>query len=168
MKCLKGLAAILLMAALVISGCAKSNGSQPKASKTSGSARLSKAAAHSHGTGPNGGVVFDLGSHHAEFVVDHDKQQVTLTILGRDEKTATPVAATGFVLSINETKTANGRAVPPMTVDMQPVDARNGNAAVFVGSDRGIANVADFAGTVSGEINDKPAMGEFDEAAGAG
>jgi hypothetical protein len=168
MKCLKSLAAILLMAALVISGCAKSNGNQLTASKTSGSARSSKAAAHSHGTGPNGGVVFDLGSHHAEFVVDHNKQQVTITILGDDEKTPTRVAATGFVLTINETKTADGKTVPPMTVDMQPVDASGGKATTFVGSDRGIANVADFAGTVSGEINDKPAMGEFDEATGAG
>ncbi|HEX2473257.1 MAG TPA: hypothetical protein VHK01_00845 [Lacipirellulaceae bacterium] len=168
MKCLANMAAILLMAAFLVAGCSKSKDNHPTATKTSGNARSSEAAAHSHGTGPNGGIVFDLGSHHAEFLVDHDKQQVTITALGDDEKTPMPIAATGFVLSINETKTADGKTVPPMTVDMQPVDATDGKTATFVGTDPGIANVADFAGTVSGEIDNKPAMGEFDEAAGAG
>ncbi|HEY3394494.1 MAG TPA: hypothetical protein VGK58_17410 [Lacipirellulaceae bacterium] len=168
MKCFISMAAILLMAALCVAGCSKSDDNQTTATKTSRNARSSEAVAHSHGTGPNGGIVFDLGSHHAEFLVDHDEQQVTITILGDDEKTPLPIAATGFVLSINETKTADGKTVPPITVDMQPVDATDGKTATFVGTDPSIANVADFAGTVSGEIDNKPAMGQFDEAASAG
>ncbi len=166
MKCVISLAVILLMAVVSSPGCSKSKDSQPTAAETNRAARAPEAAAHSHGTGPSGGIVFDLGSHHAEFNVDHDKQQCTIVILGDDEKTPMPIAATGFVLSINETKTADGKAVPAMTVDMQPVDATDGKAAKYVGTDPGIANVADFAGTVSGEIDNKPAMGEFDEAAG--
>jgi hypothetical protein len=55
--------------------------------------------------------------------------------------------------------------VPAMTIVLLPTDASQGKAAKFVGTDPGIANVADFAGTVTGEIDGKPASGEFDEAA---
>jgi hypothetical protein len=164
---LRSMAAMLLMAAVWCAGCSKSNDNQPTAANTSRAASEPESGAHSHGAGPNGGIVFDLGSHHAEFLVDHDKQQVTITFLGADEKTPKPIAATGFVLSIDETKTADGKTVPPMTIDMQPVDAASGQASTFVGTDPGIANVADFTGTVSGEIDNKPAMGQFDEGGGA-
>jgi hypothetical protein len=166
MKSLTSMVANLLMAILLITGCSKSNDNRPTATGTTTTESSSEAAPHSHGTGPNGGIVFDLGSHHAELTVDHDKQQVTIHFLGDDEKTPLPIAATGFVLSINETKTADGKVVPAMAVDLQPVDATDGKAAKFVGIDPGIGNVADFAGTVSGEIENKPAMGQFDEAAG--
>lgn len=83
--------------------------------------------------------------------------------LGVDEKTPTPIAATEFVLNTKETKTADGKVVSPMTITMKPVDAKDGKAMKFVGTDPGIGNVADFAGTVSGEIDGKPAMGEFKE-----
>ncbi|QDV75385.1 hypothetical protein [Botrimarina mediterranea] len=118
---------------------------------------------HAHGAGPSGGVVFDLGSHHAEFTVDHGAKLCMILFLGDDEKTPAPIAATEFVLRIKETKTADGTVVAPMTVTMQPVDPVDGKAAKFVGTDPGIGNVADFAGTVSGEIDGKPAMGEFAE-----
>jgi hypothetical protein len=107
--------------------------------------------------------VFDLGSHHAEFTVDHPKHQCTILILGDDEKTQLPVVATSFILNIKETKTADGKVVAPMTITMQPVDAKDGKTAKFVGTEPGIGNVADFAGTVTGEIDNKPAMGEFKE-----
>jgi hypothetical protein len=124
-----------------------------------------KAAAvpHTHGTGPNGGVVFDLGSYHAEFTVDHDKRQCTILILGDDEKTPVTVAATEFVVSIKETKTKDGKVVSPMTVTIKPENAIDGKASKFVGTDLGIGNVADFEGTVSGEIDGKPASGKFKE-----
>ena len=63
----------------------------------------------------------------------------------------------------NETKTAEGTAVPPMTITMKPADAADGKASKFVGSDPGLGNVADFAGTVSGEVDGKPSQGEFKE-----
>ncbi len=165
MKCLKFITAGLLIAVLAVSGCSRSSSTKPTAKDTKSATSSSEAAPHTHGTGPNGGVVFDLGSHHAEFNVDHGKQQVTIVILGDDEKTPMPIAASEFVLNTKETKTADGKVVPAMTVMMQSVDAKDGKTATFVGTDPGIGNVADFAGTVSGEIDNKPAMGEFNEAA---
>ena len=91
------------------------------------------------------------------------KKECTILFLGDDEKTPTAVAATEFILNIHETKTADGTTVAPMTITMSPVDAADGKATTFVGTDPGIGNVADFAGTVSGEIDGKPAMGEFKE-----
>ena len=120
-------------------------------------------ADHTHGTGPNGGVVFDLGSHHAEFTVDHAKKECTILVLGDDEKTPTAVAATEFILTTKETKTKDGKVVPPMTIMLTPADAADGKASKFVGTDPGIGNVADFEGTVSGEIDGKPSQGEFKE-----
>jgi hypothetical protein len=126
---------------------------------------LAQADGHSHGTGPNRGVVFDLGANHAEFLVDHAKQQCQVLILDADGKAAAPIVAEELVLITKDTKTADGKGVPAMTIVLLPTDASQGKAAKFVGTDPGIANVADFAGTVTGEIDGKPASGEFDEAA---
>jgi hypothetical protein len=163
MKCSKMMTPGLLIAALWMAGCSRSTDSGTSATGASDAAGQPPVAEHAHGTGPNGGVVFDLGSHHAEFTVDHGKHECTILVLGDDEKTPTPISATEFVLNIEETKTADGTVVAPMTITMSPVDATDGKAAKFVGSDPGIGNVADFAGIVSGEIDGKPAMGEFKE-----
>jgi hypothetical protein len=159
MKILKMSGLGLLFTALCATGCSKP--SEPAPAKPS--APAAPVAEHSHGSGPNGGVVFDLGSYHAEFTVDHGKKQCTIVFLGDDEKTPTAVTAAEFILNIQETKTADGTVVAPMTVTMKPTDATDGKATTFVGADPGIGNVADFAGTLSGEIDGKPAMGEFAE-----
>lgn len=158
MKCFNLLITSLLVAVLCVSGCAKA----PE-KKAATPAAKAPAAEHTHGAGPNGGVVFDLGGNHAEFTVDHDKKECTIVTLGADEKTPTAVAANEFILNTKETKTADGKAVPPMTITMKPVDAKDGKAMKFTGTDPGLSNVADFAGTVSGEIDSKPAMGDFKE-----
>jgi hypothetical protein len=119
---------------------------------------------HSHGVGPNGGVVFDLGSYHAEFTVDHDKHQVAVQFLGADEQSLTLVVAKDLVLSTNETTTEDGTAVSAMTIYLQPLNPKNGKASTYVGEDLGIAQVVDFSGVLTGEIDGKPAFGEFDEA----
>ena len=64
---------------------------------------------------------------------------------------------------LSHEQTADGKVVAPMTVTLRPTDATGGKASKFVGTDPGIGNVADFQGTVSGEIDGKPAMGEFKE-----
>ena len=163
MKYLKRMSAGLLVAALMAAGCYKPSDTKPVVADTKGAQSGGAAAEHTHGTGPNGGVVFDLGSHHAEFTVDHGQRECTIVILGDDEKTPTAVAATEFILNIKETKTKEGKLVSPMTITMLPANAIGGNASTFVGTDPGIGNVADFAGTVSGEIDGKPAQGEFKE-----
>lgn len=148
----------LLVAALAANGCSK-----PAEVKPPATAESKEDHGHSHGHGPNGGVVFDLGGNHAEFTVDHDKQQATIVILGDDEKTPAAVAAEELTLIINETKTKDGTVVEAMTVSLKPEGATDGKAAKFVGTDPGIGNVADFSGTVSGEVEGKPAQGSFQE-----
>jgi hypothetical protein len=160
MKYMKSMSSAVLMAALFTTGCSKPNEVKPPANnQASGGADEE----HSHGSGPNGGVVFDLGGYHAEFTVDHGKKQCTVIVLGDDEKTPAAVAASELTLAINETKTADGTVVPPMTISLAPEGAVDGKASKFIGTDPGIGNVADFDGTVSGEIDGKPAQGEFKE-----
>lgn len=50
-----------------------------------------------------------------------------------------------------------------MTITMKAQDAASGKASKFVGTDPGLGNVADFEGTVMGEIDGKPSQGEFKE-----
>lgn len=152
----------LLLAVLATTGC----GQPPNTPKTDApKASTQKPTAHSHGAGPNGGVVFDLGKYHAEFTVNHSAKQCTVLFVTGDASDAKPmpVMATGFTLSTKETKTADGTVVPPMTVKLLPKDAKDGKASTFVGTDPGIGNAANFQGTVVGEIDGKPSQGEFKE-----
>ena len=159
----------LLVASLAVTGCGdKSTAPTAGGDKGKGAAPDGgkKGDDHApHGAGPNGGVVFDLGKHHAEFTVDHPKKECTILFLTGDQKgaTAMAVAAKEFTLTTKETKTKEGKVVPPMTVKLLPADAKDGKASKFVGTDPGIGNVADFAGTVTGEIDGKPSSGEFKE-----
>jgi len=50
-----------------------------------------------------------------------------------------------------------------MTVKLVPQNEADGKATKFVGTDPGIGNVADFEGTVLGEVDGKPSQGEFKE-----
>ena len=120
---------------------------------------------HSHDEGPHDGVVAEWGNeqYHAEFTVDHDKKECTLLILGADEKTSTAVATKEFTLTTKQTKTKEGTVVPPMTIKMLPTEESGGKATKFVGTDPGLGNVADFEGTVIGEIDGKPSQGTFKE-----
>lgn len=161
MKYMKILSPGLLVAALVLGGCTKSADTKP--AETAVEPTAGGAGEHSHGSGPNGGVVFDLGNHHAEFTVDHGKQQCTILFLGDDGKTPNAVAATELTLAISETATKDGTVVNAMTVTMMPEEATEGKASKFVGTDPGIGNVADFEGNVLGEIDGKPAQGSFKE-----
>lgn len=167
---LKKIAPLCLMTAiLTLVGC----GEQPKPPATpattppaaTSNAAKPEDAGHSHGSGPNGGVVFDMGKYHAEFTVDHPKKECTVLFVTGDATDAKPlpVAATELTLTTKETKTADGTVVAPMTLKLLPVDAQDSKASKFVGTDPGIGNVADFEGTVLGEIDGKPSQGEFKE-----
>ena len=157
-------AACLLAAVLVATGCDKKADS-PKAEEKKGKESGTKEGEHAHGKGPNGGVVFDLGKHHAEFTVDHDKKECTVLILSPDEKDpkVMAVVAKEFTLTTKPTKTKDGKVVAPMTIMMVAKDQKDGKASKFVGSDPGLGNVAEFEGTVNGEIDGKPSSGEFKE-----
>lgn len=163
MKYTKWMGLGLMVAALAVTGCGDKKTDNPKVEEKKGG---SKPDEHTtHGAGPNGGVVFDLGKHHAEFTVDHAKKECTVFILSGDEKNIKrmEVVATEFTLTTKETKTKVGKVVPPMTITLKPVDAKDGKASKFVGTDSGLGNVADFSGTVIGEIEGKPSQGEFKE-----
>ena len=157
-----------LLAALGATGCGPKSDA-PKADAAKAESKKAEPAKegdhHTHGQGPNGGVIFDLGKNHAEFTVDHDRRECALFIMGGDENDLKPmaVAAKELTLTTKPTKTKDGKAVPAMTIAMLPKDAKDGKAVKFVGTDPGLGNVADFAGTVLGEIDGKPSQGEFKE-----
>ncbi len=163
MKISKLLSLGMLIAAVAVTGC---GGKKTEPSKTEPTKSGGKTDEHPpHGEGPNGGVIFDLGRYHAEFTVDHLKKECMVLIVAGDDKNAKPlaVAAKEFTLTTKETKTKEGKVVPPMTIKLLPTDEKDGKATKFVGSDPGIGNVADFEGTVIGEIGGKPSQGEFKE-----
>lgn len=110
-------------------------------------------------------MIFDLGKYHAEFTVDHSSKECTVLFVTGDhaDDKPLPVAAKELTLTTKETKTADGTVVAPMTITLLPKDEAEGKAAKFVGTDPGIGNVADFEGTVIGEIDGKPSQGEFKE-----
>jgi hypothetical protein len=167
----------LLATTLAVTGCSpqadtpKADAPQAAAPQTAVTQESQSAGhgAHTHGTGPNGGVVFDLGKYHAEFTVDHPANECTVLFIDGDGPDAEPlpVAAEELTLSIKETEVKEGadtgKIVPPMTITLMPVDGEDGKASKFVGTDPGIGNVADFEGTVIGEIEGKPSQGTFKE-----
>src|SRR5262245_1437686 len=67
-------------------------------------AKTKKQDDHTHGTGPHGGVVSDLGGgkYHFEFTVSHPQKEVVVYILGGDAKTPAPIKADKMTLSIKE------------------------------------------------------------------
>lgn len=114
-----------------------------------------------HGAGPHDGTLADWGggAYHVEFTVDHDKQQATVYILGDDEKTATPIAAEEIQLTIID---------PEMSVILKanPQEGDgDGQASRFVGTHEKLGVVQEYAGTISGVIEETPYSGDFAEVA---
>jgi hypothetical protein len=151
-----------LTAALIATGCDNKAATSKAENKPIVKKEESK---HVHGQGPNGGIIFDLGAQHAEFTVDHEKKECAIFILDGDDKNATPlaVAAKELTVTTKATRTKDGKDVPAMTIKALPKDTKDGKATKFVGTDAGLGNVAEFEGTVIGEIDGKPSQGEFKE-----
>ncbi|VTU01448.1 Uncharacterized protein OS=Planctomyces maris DSM 8797 GN=PM8797T_19335 PE=4 SV=1 [Gemmataceae bacterium] len=149
----------LMIAALALTGCNK-KADPSKADDKKGS----KGDEHApHGKGPNGGVVFDFGKYHAELDIKHDKKEMYILILGNDEKTPVVVTAKDVTVTTKDTKGKNGEAVKAMTIKLKPVDEKDGKATKFMGTDDGLGTEAEHAGAITGEIDGKPASGEFKE-----
>jgi hypothetical protein len=141
----------VLVIALLASGC--SSGGKD------GHKHKDKDEDHVHGTGPHGGVIFDWGKHHLEFTVSHPKKEVRVYVLGRDEKTPVAIAPKDnkLVLKIKE---------PAFQIDLKAErqkDDPEGKASCFVGTDDRFGKEQEFAGTVSGVLDDKTVTGEFEE-----
>ena len=77
--------------------------------------------------------------------------------LGGDEKTPTPIAAESIDLSITD---------PVMQVTLKAAPEANdpkGKASRFVGNHKKLGVVQEYAGTISGVIEDTPYSGDFKE-----
>jgi hypothetical protein len=118
-----------------------------------------EAEAHTHGSGPHGGTVADWGggAYHLEFTVDHEKKQATVYVLGSDEKTPAPIKASTIHLVIKDPATE-------MDLDAQPLEGEpEGASSRFVGTHDNIGIVKEYEGTISGEVEGKPYVGDFKE-----
>jgi hypothetical protein len=110
-----------------------------------------------HGPGPHGGTVIELGKYHGEFVVDHAKKQATVYILDVKVKNPAPIAAPKLLLSIKQ---------PQFQVDLLAVPQDGdpkGKSSRFVATHDNFGKEQEFEGTVSGEIDGKPYLGDFKE-----
>jgi hypothetical protein len=112
-----------------------------------------------HGTGPHEGTLADWGGgkYHVEFTVDHDKQEGTVYVLGDDEKTASPIKAEEIQLIINDPAMQVALKAAPQAGDPE------GSASRFVGNHESLGVVQEYAGTISGVVDDTPYSGDFKE-----
>jgi len=162
MKVIHGMCVLLLTAGL--SGC----GSKSSPTPAPGPNQPAEAAGHSHGKGPHGGVVFDVGAAHTEITVDHPKKEVTLLFLEGDEKkgyTPKAIACKELTMNTKETKTnKDQKPIAAMQIKLLPQDEKDGKASKFVGTGPGLGpDEVELSGIVLGEIDGKPAQGEFKE-----
>lgn len=118
-------------------------------------------AGHGHGAGPHDGTIADWGGgkYHVEFTVDHDKQEGTVYIYGTDEKTPTPINAAEIQLTVID---------PAMEVTLKAAPQQGdpaGLASRYIGKDEKLGTVQEYAGTITGVIDDTPYSGDFVEVA---
>lgn len=118
---------------------------------------------HSHGAGPHDGTLADWGGgkYHVEFIVDHDKQEATVYILGEDAKSAAPIKTDKVLLSIGD---------PELMAELLPVPQEgetDGLSSRYVGKHEKLAVVQEYAGTITAEIEGTPYTGDFKEEAHA-
>ena len=119
---------------------------------------------HDHGhaaKGPHGGGIVELGEeeYHAEVVVDHDSESLAVYVLGKDAKTAEPVAATEISIALE--------GKDPLTLKATPqADDGEGKASKFVIVDHDLVHVLMDTGFLHGDlritIGDKPYLGHVD------
>jgi len=143
---------------LALSGC--SGGEAEKQQAANGhDGHRDHSGEHDHAPGPHDGTIVDWGGgkFHVEFTVDHDKQEVAVYVLGRDEKTAVPISATQIHLNIKDPAIDVALAPSPQTGDPE------GSASRFVGMHDGFAVVKDYEGSISGVVDGTPYSGEFSE-----
>ena len=118
-------------------------------------------AGHSHGAGPHDGTIADWGGgkFHAEFTVDHDKQEATVYILAGDEKTLAPIDAAEITVAIKD---------PDFHVELKAnsqAGDSDGKASRFVGNHENFGIVREYEGSISGTVDGTPYSGYFKEAA---
>lgn len=117
---------------------------------------------HGHGEkGPHGGSIVELGEEefHAEIVLDHDAHILRVFVLGKDAKTAEPIAATEITVAVEGKDAVTLKAAP------QEGDG-DGKASRFELIDEklvhDILDAKFLHGKVQLTIGDKPFSGKID------
>lgn|GEM_PF-616982 len=105
-----------------------------------------------HGAGPHDGTVADWGGgkYHIEILVDHDKQESTVFILGSDEKSSLPIEAQSIDLSISDPVMQVMLTAAPQSSDPA------GKSSRFIGKHEKLDVVQEYAGTIAGVIDGTP------------
>ena len=147
--------AVVGLTAVWLAGCNPATEAPPKPPGSESNAKH----AHDHGTGPHDGTIgeFGGGKYHMEFVVDHDKQEATVYVLGGDVKTPAPIKTDKLTLAISD---------PEFSVDLMalPLEGEaNGESSRFVGTHESLGKVQEFAGSVTAEVEGTPLSGDFKE-----
>jgi hypothetical protein len=145
----------VLLALALAAGCGTQEGGVSRPPATG--AKAPTKGEHDHGPGPHGGTIIEFGKLHAEFTVDHAKQEATVYVLSGDLKRAVPIPTDKLLLSIK---------TPPFQTDLKavPLDGEPaGQSSRFVGRHTALGKEQEFEGTVSGEWNGTPYLGDFKE-----
>lgn len=151
-------------AVLFSSGCQEKKPAPPAATTStadSTSKPAEEAGGHSHGSGPHDGAVADWGggAYHVEFIVDHDAKKATVYVLGSDGQSAAPIKAESINLVIDEPSTELDLKAEPLAGETE------GKSSRFSGVHDTIGVVREFSGTIRGEVDGTPYVGEFTEVA---
>ncbi len=150
----------LLVASVSAAGCGSPTGGPKVEEKKKDKAAKKDEHDHGHGEhdeGPHGGTIIEFGKYHGEFVVDHAKKTATVYILDGKVKNAEPIAVSQLLLSIK---------TPAFQTDLQAAPQEGdpkGKSSRFVGTHENFGKEQEFAGTISGEIDGKPYLGDFKE-----
>lgn len=154
MRGLGGLAGLTLVALLTAGCTSRSDG--PRRSH------------HAHPeAGPRDGVLAEgpEEDYHAEFLVDHDKKEVTVYVLDDSARKDVPIEAESITVTISNL------APMPVSITLKPspqdTDPK-GQSSRFVGNHDQLAEKKDYKGEISLKIKDKPYVLEFDESKGGG
>src|SRR5262245_46298300 len=150
---------ILALSIAVATGCRNDRASTPKGNDKPAAKQADEQASHGHDEGPHGGPLAEWGDgeYHAEFTVNHDTREAIVYILGADAKQPAPINADKLTLSIKQ---------PLRQVELKPLPHANdpkGLSSRFAARHDVLAAEKQFSGSISGVVNGKPYIGDFQE-----
>lgn len=159
--------AVLASLALAV-GCNKPGDTGKGGAKTEKAAAKSDKGGkedHAHGEGPHGGAIADWGGGkmHIEFIVDHDKQEATVYILGSDAKKPAPIKAKDGQILASITGVKDKGTFEVILKAVPETADPAGTSSRFVGKHEKIGVVQEFEGTITGENDGTPYTGKFKE-----
>jgi hypothetical protein len=158
-------AMFLFSVAILASGCNRPSDAPKGNDKTAKSGdKKHEHSGEDHEPGPHNGTMADWGGgkFHVEFVVNHEKKEATVYVLGKDEKTPAPIKAKDgqVLLSIKAPAFQVVLKASPEKSDPEGTSSR------FTGVHEKLGKAQEFQGTISAEVDGTPYAGEFKEEAG--